>query len=99
MTEEEVLYDHRNKCWEEHVHFKETKDKIVFFIGTIFVTALFGSGILIFRSIELKSDDIAWVKILYYAQYVIMHLLFIILYLYYKYNGLKRKNIFSGSKM
>ncbi len=97
VNSKEAFERHFKTCWSEYLHFKETKDKIVFFIGTLFITVLFGSGFLIFKSNEYAADstksiadNIIFSK-LYLLQYFLMHLFFLLLYLYYTYNNVQEK--------
>ena len=85
-------------CWKEHIRFKEIKDKIVFFIGTLFITVLFGTGLLIYQSyahiLPTQSEIIEYSMILdklYTLQYIMMHLFFLLLYLYFTYNNILEK--------
>lgn len=90
----EYYQTHLSVCWEEHKRFKETKDKIVFFIGTLFMTVLCGSGLLIYKSYEmnkLPNPDTAILDKLYVIQYFLMHLFFFLLFLYYTYNNILEK--------
>jgi hypothetical protein len=53
----EFFVTHQDACWQEMKRSKETKDKIVFFIGTMFITILFGSSILIYKSYLPKGTE------------------------------------------
>jgi hypothetical protein len=95
----EVFLEHFKLCWNQYIHFKETKDKIVFFIGTLFITVLFGSGFLIFKSSQFTDgpSKILYDK-LYVLQYFLMHFFFLLLYLYYTYNNVQEKTFLIESQ-
>ena len=73
---------YRDDCWKEHKTYKEIKDKILFFIGTLFTTAFIGAGYIL---LQMPTTTISNV---YFLQYIILHLFFLVLYLYYQYNRL-----------
>jgi Ca2+/Na+ antiporter len=87
-----IYQDHLETCWKEYIHIKETKDKIVFFIGTLFITVLFGTGFLIFKSTDVPEDTKGTFDKLYVLQYFLMHFFFLLLYLYYTYNNVQEKS-------
>lgn len=90
----EFFLNHQDACWQEMRRSKETKDKIVFFIGTLFVTVLFGSSVLIYKSNQADKTNIAYVDALdklYVLQYMLMHFFFLLLFLYYTYNNIQEK--------
>jgi hypothetical protein len=94
----ENLTSYFDYCWKEHLRFKEIKDKITYFIGTLFITVLFGSGLLIYQTyahiIADSKEQIEYRLVLdklYTLQYLVMHLFFLLLYLYYTYNNVLEK--------
>lgn len=89
----EFLDSHIKNCWSEFKSFKKTKDKIVFFIGTLFISVSFGSGYLISKAIEPDTSAIMsdLITRLYVVQYILMHLFFFLLFLYYTYNNILEK--------
>jgi|SRR6185436_9496418 len=75
--------DFRNNCWQRYKDYKDIKDKILFFIGTLFVTALIGTSFLILQSPNLSINPFV-----YLVQYILVQILFLLLFLYYQYNRL-----------
>src|SRR5258705_4121725 len=73
-------FDFRDCCWREHKSYKDIKDRILFFIGTIFTTAFIGTGYLILQPVTETTNYV------YLMQYILLHMLFSVLYLYYTYN-------------
>ena len=78
----EIYSNHFNNCWNEHIRYKAIKDKVIYFIGTLFVTVMFGTGLLIFKSLDpgIGDDNLIILNKLYTIQYFIMHLFFLLLF-------------------
>ena len=69
------LIKFRDECWKEHKNYKEAKDKILYFIGTLFTAAFIGAGYIL---LQLSSETTSKV---YLLQYTILHIFFLVLFL------------------
>ena len=87
-----VYLHHMDNCWREYLSFRKTKYQVLLFIGTVFMAAILGSGILVYRSLEPLTDSAKIIiDRLFDVQYVILSLLFFLLYVYYTYNNIQEK--------
>lgn len=83
----EYLIKHVEHCWKLHREYKETKDKIFFFIATLFMTVLVGTGVILYFVAE-KPDLFKDYKGLNLWHYALLQSFFYLLFIYYNYNRL-----------
>ena len=58
FTNYDYLLVHINKCWQLHREYKEVKDKIFFFIASLFMSVIVGAGLLIYITKSLTPQDL-----------------------------------------